>query len=144
LITGNLTFSETDILFFPYLCGYESQILGYLSPWCGVFTDDEFASYQYSQDLAYYYGVGPGSDGAASKVVLPFLDDLMSLFMERLGQQGQGLNGTTFTVLDLIMSFLNNQIAEMTAGMGILTTWRRCRSIRSQRIACTMWLISSR
>jgi hypothetical protein len=120
MITGNLTFAESDILFFPYLCAYESQILGTLSPWCGVFTDDELKSYEYSQDLSYFYGEGPGSTGPAQEVFLPFLDGLMSLFMEGPGQQGKGLNGSTFTVPDLIMSFLNDgQIAEMTAAMGI-------------------------
>ena len=120
MITGNLTFSESDILFFPYLCAYESQILGRLSPWCSVFTDNEVKSYQYSQDLSYFYGDGPGSSGPAQKVFLPFLDGLMSLFMEGPGQQGKGLNGSTFTVPDLIMSFLNDgQIAQMTAAMGI-------------------------
>lgn len=123
MIKGNLTFSESDILFFPYLCAYESQILGRLSPWCSVFTDDELRSYQYSQDLSYFYGDGPGSSGPAQKVFLPFLDGLMSLFMEGPGQQGKGLNGSTFTLPDLIMSFLNDgQIAQMTAAMGIFDT----------------------
>ncbi|KIM98232.1 hypothetical protein OIDMADRAFT_128149 [Oidiodendron maius Zn] len=123
MIKGNLTFSESDILFFPYLCAYESQILGRLSPWCSVFTNDELRSYQYSQDLSYFYGDGPGSSGPAQKVFLPFLDGLMSLFMEGPGQQGKGLNGSTFTLPDLIMSFLNDgQIAQMTAAMGIFDT----------------------
>jgi acid phosphatase len=120
MITGNLIFTESDILFFPYLCAYESQILGTLSPWCGVFTDDELKSYEYSQDLSYFYGEGPGSTGPAQKVFLPFLDGLMSLFIEGPGKQGKGTDGSTFTLPDLIMSFLNDgQIAEMTAAMGI-------------------------
>ena len=120
MVTGNLTFSETDILFLPYLCAYESQITGGLSPWCGVFTDDELKSYEYSQDLSYFYGDEPGSSGPAQKVFLPFLDRLMSLLMEGPGQQGKGLNCSTFTVPNLIMSFLNDgQISELTAAMGI-------------------------
>ena len=118
-MTGNLTFTESDILFFPYLCGYESQITGRLSPWCGVFNDAELLNYQYSQDLSYFYGVGPGSDGAATKVFLPYLDELMSLLMEGPGQQGTGPNGK-FTVPNLIMSFLNdNQLAQLTSILGI-------------------------
>lgn len=119
MVTGNLTFTENDLTFFPYLCGYESQITGRLSPWCGVFNDTELLNYQYSQDLAYYYGVGPGSSGAASKTFLPYLDELMSLLLEGPGQQGVGPNGN-YTVPDLIMSFLNdNQIAMMTSVMGL-------------------------
>jgi acid phosphatase len=51
MVSDTLVFSETDLTFFPYLCGYESQILGRLSPWCGVFNDTELLNYQYSQDL---------------------------------------------------------------------------------------------
>ncbi|RLL93052.1 hypothetical protein CFD26_101160 [Aspergillus turcosus] len=32
MVKGNLTLDETDLLYIPYLCGYESQILGRLSP----------------------------------------------------------------------------------------------------------------
>lgn len=79
LISGNLTFDETDILFFPYLCGYESQITGRLRPWCGVFTEDELRNYACSQDLSYYSSVGPGSDGPASRLFLPFLESLTTV-----------------------------------------------------------------
>lgn len=120
LVSGNLTFDETDILFFPYLCGYESQITGNLSPWCGVFTEDELRNYAYSQDLSYYYSVGPGSVGPASILFLPFLKSLTTLLSEGPGQVGTDANGNNFTVPNLIMAFLNdNQIAEMTAAMGI-------------------------
>lgn len=117
---GNLTFDETDILFFPYLCGYESQITGNLSPWCGVFTEDELRSYAYSQDLSYYYSVGPGADGPAPVLFLPFLESLTELLSKGPGQTGIDADGNTFTVPNLIMAFLNdNQIAEMVAAMGI-------------------------
>ncbi|OJJ47345.1 hypothetical protein ASPZODRAFT_16025 [Penicilliopsis zonata CBS 506.65] len=120
LVSGNLTFSETDVTFFPYLCAYESQILGRLSPWCDVFTQDELKNYAYSQDLAYFYEVGPGSVGPAKTLFLPFLNSLMELFTKGPGQVGTGPNGTQFNVPNLIMAFLNDdQIAEMTAAMGI-------------------------
>ncbi|KAJ5983413.1 phosphoglycerate mutase-like protein [Penicillium waksmanii] len=120
LVKGNLTFDETDILFFPYLCGYESQITGNLSPWCGVFTEDELRNYAYSQDLSYYYGVGPGADGPAPVLFLPFLESLTELLSKGPSQTGVDADGNPFTVPNLIMAFLNdNQIAEMTAAMGI-------------------------
>jgi hypothetical protein len=84
LISGNLTFDETDILFFPYLCGYESQITGRLSPWCGVLTEDE---------LRYYYSVGPCSDGPACKLFLPFLESLTTPLSKGPGQTGTGADG---------------------------------------------------
>ncbi|KAJ5089430.1 phosphoglycerate mutase-like protein, partial [Penicillium argentinense] len=120
LVSGNLTFDETDILFFPYLCGYESQITGNLSPWCGVFTEDELRNYAYSQDLSYYYSVGPGADGPAPVLFLPFLESLTELLIKGPGQTGIEAGGNDFTVPNLIMAFLNdNQIAEMTASMGV-------------------------
>ncbi|CAI7597179.1 unnamed protein product [Penicillium glandicola] len=119
-IRGNLTFDETEILFFPYMCAYESQIEGRLSPWCDVFTKDELRNYAYSQDLSYFYGVGPGSIGPAKVLFLPFLKSLLSLLGRGSGQIGIGANGTRFEIPRLIMAFTNdNQLAEMTAAMGI-------------------------
>jgi hypothetical protein len=120
MVSGNLTFDETDIMFFPYLCGYESQLTGNLSPWCSVFTQDELRNYAYSQDLSYYYSVGPGASGPAPKLFLPFLQSLTTLLSKGPGQIGIAADGGSFTVPKLIMAFLNdNQIAEMTAAMGM-------------------------
>lgn len=119
-IRGNLTFDETDILLFPYMCAYESQIEGRLSPWCGAFTENELRNYAYSQDLSYFYGVGPGSIGPSKVLFLPFLKSLLSLLKAGPGQVGVGANGTGFSIPNLIMAFTNdNQLAEMTAAMGI-------------------------
>jgi hypothetical protein len=119
-LSGNLTFDETEVLFFPYMCAYESQITGQLSPWCGVFTENELRKYAYSQDLSYFYSVGPGSIGPAKVLFLPFLESLISLLEKGPGQIGIGRDGANFEVPNLIMAFLNdNQIAEMTAAMGI-------------------------
>lgn len=102
------------------MCAYESQITGRLSDWCGVFTEDELRNYAYSQDLSYYYSVGPGSDGPARKLFLPFLESLLTLLSKGPGQTGTAADGTSFDIPSLIMAFLNdNQIAEMTAAMGI-------------------------
>ncbi|KAJ6073322.1 hypothetical protein N7467_011407 [Penicillium canescens] len=119
-LSGNLTFEETEVLFFPYMCAYESQITGQLSPWCGVFTENELRKYAYSQDLSYFYSAGPGSIGPAKVLFFPFLESLISLLEKGPGQIGIGRDGANFEVPNLIMAFLNdNQIAEMTAAMGI-------------------------
>ncbi|CAG8374152.1 unnamed protein product [Penicillium salamii] len=120
LIKGNLTFDESDVLFFPYLCAYESQITGRLSPWCDVFKKHELRNYAYSQDLSYFYGVGPGSIGPAKVLFLPFIKSLLSTLEAGPGKSGVGPDGTQFQIPSLIMAFLNdNQLAEMTAAMGI-------------------------
>ncbi|CAG8922113.1 unnamed protein product [Penicillium salamii] len=120
LIKGNLTFDESDVLFFPYICAYESQITGRLSPWCDVFKKHELRDYAYSQDLSYFYGVGPGSIGPAKMLFLPFIKSLLSTLEAGPGKSGVGPDGTQFQIPNLIMAFLNdNQLAEMTAAMGI-------------------------
>lgn len=102
------------------MCAYESQITGRLSDWCGVFNEDELRNYAYSQDLSYYYSVGPGSDGPARTLFLPFLESLLTLLSKGPGQTGTAADGSKFDIPSLIMAFLNdNQIAEMTAAMGI-------------------------
>ncbi|EED17079.1 histidine acid phosphatase, putative [Talaromyces stipitatus ATCC 10500] len=119
-LVDGIEFTQSDILSMPYLCGFESQITGRLSPWCGVFTDEELEFYEYSQDLHYYYGIGPGSTTPTNKLFLPFLDSLITLLKAGPDQQGKGVNGTKFDIPKLLMAFLNdNQIAELTAGMGI-------------------------
>ncbi|PYI13960.1 phosphoglycerate mutase-like protein [Aspergillus violaceofuscus CBS 115571] len=120
LVSGNLTFTETDLTFFPYLCAYESQITGRLSDWCNVFTQDELTKYAYSQDLSYWYGVGPGSSDPTRLLFLPFLESFLDLLAQGPGQNGTDVDGSPFTVPKLIMAFLNdNQIAELTAGMDL-------------------------
>ena len=58
LIRGNLKFDDDDVVQFPYLCGFETQITGKLSPWCNAFTLEELEQYEYASDLSYYYGSG--------------------------------------------------------------------------------------
>jgi acid phosphatase len=119
LLTGNLTFTDSDVSGFPYLCGFDSQITGQLSPWCGVFTDEELKAYEYRQDLRYYYGTGPGT-GLAKTMMLPFLNNLVQLLAEGPGVTGRYANGSTYTLPDLIMAFANDgQITELSAAVGV-------------------------
>ncbi|KAL2067899.1 hypothetical protein VTL71DRAFT_15997 [Oculimacula yallundae] len=119
LITGGLQFTDNEVFLFPYLCGFESQITGKLSPFCSIFTDAELKQYEYAQDLRYYYGVGPGVD-LASKMMLPYLNSLVGLLA-----QGPGINGTTatgesFQLPDILMAFFNDgQTTELGAATGV-------------------------
>lgn len=58
LIKGNLTLADADVGIFPYLCGFETQILGRESAFCSTFEEKEFKAYEYRQDLRYWYGTG--------------------------------------------------------------------------------------
>ena len=121
LIAGNLTLTDADVLQIPYLCGFESQITGRLSPWCGVFTDDELKSYEYYNDLRYYYGIGPGT-GLPSTMMMPFVNALVGGLLAHgpANLTGTFANGTAFALPKLIMAFMNDgQIAEIANAIGV-------------------------
>ncbi|KAF8859661.1 phosphoglycerate mutase-like protein, partial [Acephala macrosclerotiorum] len=122
LIDGNLTFTTTDVSIMPYLCGFESQITGTLSPWCSVFTDEELKQYEYAQDLRYYYGMGPGED-LPSKMMLPYLNSLVGLLSQGPGVNGTYANGTSYILPNIITAFMNDgQITELGAATGVWDT----------------------
>lgn len=119
LIDGDLNLTLSDVNLMPYLCGFESQITGRLSPFCDIFTDEEFKMYQYSNDLRYYYGIGPGTDLPAT-MMTPFLDSLIDLFVQGPEVEGVGLDGSSFQVPKLLMSFFNDgQLTELVTASGV-------------------------
>jgi acid phosphatase len=119
LIEGNLTILTTDVDQMPYLCGFETHILGRLSPWCDVFTDEELKQYEYEQDLRYYYGLGPGTD-VPKKMMMPFLNSLVGLLAQGPNITGTHTDGSIFNVPNLIMSFLNDgQLTELVTASGV-------------------------
>lgn len=120
LIQGNLTLTTSDISQMPYLCGFESQITGRLSPWCGVFTDEELRSYEYANDLRYYYGVGPGTV-LEKTMMTPFLDALVGLFVQGPGLKGRRPDGGEFAVPRIMMAFLNDgQLNQLVSASGVM------------------------
>ena len=131
LIDGNLTLSDDDVTRIPYLCGFESQITGVLSPWCGVFTDAELRDYAYLNDLRYYYGVGPGS-GLPATMMTPFLDSLVGLLQRGPNVTGRANDdGSSFRVPRLLMAFLNDgQLNELVAASGVLDKQKPLSSTR--------------
>lgn len=119
LIEGNFTFEDNDISQIPYLCGFESQITGRLSPWCGVFTDEELQQYEYANSLRYYYGVGPGTE-LEQTMMLPYLNALIGLLEQGPGINGTAADGASFTLPGLLATFLNDgQLNELVASSGV-------------------------
>lgn len=103
----------------PYLCGFESQITGRLSPWCNVFTDHELRQYSYAQDLRYYYGLGPGTD-LEQTMMTPYLNSLVGLLADGPGQNGTAADGGSFKVPDLLVTFINDgQLVELITATGL-------------------------
>ncbi|KAG5916820.1 hypothetical protein E4U42_007505 [Claviceps africana] len=119
-ISGTLELDDAQWADFPYLCGFESQITGFLSPFCNTLTDTELAQYEYLQDLRYYYGLGPAAH-VSSKMMVPFLRATMDLFRHGPGIRGRNLvDGTHFRVPDLLTSFLNDgQLNQLVVASGI-------------------------
>lgn len=99
--------------------GFESQITGQLSPWCGVFTDDELQQYEYANDIRYYYGLGPGTD-LEKKMMTPYLNAMVGLLEQGPGTTGTAADGRNFTLPGLLTTFLNDgQLAELVTASGV-------------------------
>ncbi|KAI9658978.1 MAG: PHOsphatase [Bathelium mastoideum] len=119
LIGGNLSFDATDVSLFPYLCGFETQITGTTSSWCGVFTHEELREYEYAQDLRYYYGSGPGSGGNGT-FMLPFLAAVVQRFQDGPSKAYVQADGTVWKPSPLIATFTNDgQINQLVSEIGV-------------------------
>lgn len=71
--------SANDIIGMQQLCGYESAINGKVSPFCPVFTDDEWMSYEYAWDMKYSFMVGHGNP-LSPYLGFPWLNVTSTLF----------------------------------------------------------------
>ncbi|PSR83363.1 histidine acid phosphatase [Coniella lustricola] len=119
LIKGNFTFETNDISQMPYICGFQSQMFGTLSPWCNVFTDYELQQYEYAQDIRYYYGLGPGTV-LEQTMMMPYLNSLVGLLNQGPGINGTAANGSTFAVPNLLVTFINDgQLVELITASGV-------------------------
>ncbi|KAH8431548.1 histidine phosphatase family protein [Aspergillus melleus] len=59
------SFSDEEIFSMQEMCGYETIARG-SSPWCGVFTKEEWESFEYARDIIHYYRAGPGNPYAGA------------------------------------------------------------------------------
>ncbi|EKG22508.1 Histidine phosphatase superfamily clade-2 [Macrophomina phaseolina MS6] len=119
LLRGNLTFSAADVGIFAYLCGFETQITGARSPWCGTLTPHEFLQYEYAQDLRYWYGNGAGN-GVAKATMLPFLQGLVQRFRAGPGATYVDGDGAAWAPPPLVAAFTNDgQVSQLAAAVGV-------------------------
>lgn len=56
----NITFSNAEIYIMQEICGFEILSKGH-SPWCDVFTHEEWRQFEYARDLLHYYRCGAGN-----------------------------------------------------------------------------------
>lgn len=62
---GGLSFTPLEIYTMMDLCGSEVLATGQ-SPWCRVFTNEEWSDFEYGRDLLHFYRAGPGNDFAGA------------------------------------------------------------------------------
>ncbi|KAJ6617660.1 histidine phosphatase superfamily [Mycena sp. CBHHK59/15] len=74
-ITG-LLLSSSILVAIQQLCAYETVSLGY-SPFCDLFTEEEWLGYSYLNDLLFWYGYGPGNP-ATSAQGIGYVQELLS------------------------------------------------------------------
>nr|ABU53001.1 histidine acid phosphatase [Kodamaea ohmeri] len=75
-----LNISSTEVSHLFDWCAYELNVRG-ASPFCDIFTNEEFIRASYAQDLLYYYSNGPGNNDSAL-VGSPILEASLKLLKD--------------------------------------------------------------
>lgn len=62
---GGLELNPLEIYGMMEMCGFEILVRG-SSPWCDVFSHEEWLDFEYGRDLLHFYRAGPGNDFAGA------------------------------------------------------------------------------
>lgn len=62
---GGLSFTPLEVYSMMEMCGFEVLARG-SSPWCEVFSHEEWLDFEYGRDLLHFYRAGPGNDYAGA------------------------------------------------------------------------------
>lgn len=62
---AGITFTPDEVYSMMEMCGFEILARGH-SPWCDVFTQQEWLEFEYARDLLHYYRAGPGNPFAGA------------------------------------------------------------------------------
>lgn len=87
-IVGNANWTVTDTYNAQTLCPYETVGLGY-SPFCSLFTFEEWLGFEYSLDLSYYGGNGFASPTGRA-VGVGYVEELVARLQRHLPEPGAG------------------------------------------------------
>ncbi|RLV91852.1 Constitutive acid phosphatase [Spathaspora sp. JA1] len=100
----NLNITSDDVAQLFQICAYEMNSRGY-SPFCDLFSEDEFVTYGYHQDVVFYYESGPG--GVHSKLAGSIqLNATLNILKENNPQNKVWLTFTHDTDIELFSSAL--------------------------------------
>jgi acid phosphatase len=105
----NFNFTASDVVGMQQLCGYETVIRG-SSPFCDLdlFSQDEWLSFEYMNDIMYFYNTGYGSEQLAGTLGLPWLNASAELLLSDEADQ------------DLYVSFTHRELPPTVAvAMGL-------------------------
>ncbi|GLA73827.1 acid phosphatase pho5 [Aspergillus tubingensis] len=58
-------FANWEVFSMQEMCGFETTVRG-SSPWCDVFTREDWRNFEYGRDLVHYYRGGPGNSYAGA------------------------------------------------------------------------------
>ncbi|ODV78863.1 phosphoglycerate mutase-like protein [Suhomyces tanzawaensis NRRL Y-17324] len=85
-------------------CAFEINVKGH-SPFCNLFTNEEYIRESYRNDLENYYSIGPGNDFA--KVVgSPMLESVLKILKDEHAENKIWLSFTHDTDLELLLTSL--------------------------------------
>ncbi|KAI0305486.1 phosphoglycerate mutase-like protein [Multifurca ochricompacta] len=87
----NLT--ATDIVAMQQSCAYESVALGF-SRFCDLFTESEWESFEYLNDLGFWYGNGPGNPAVAAQGIGYVSEFISRLTRTRITNFDTSVNAT--------------------------------------------------
>lgn len=55
-----IRFTDGEVYSMQELCGFETLVRG-SSPWCDVFSHEDWLNFEYARDVLHYYRAGPGN-----------------------------------------------------------------------------------
>ena len=100
----DIAFTDQEIYSMQEMCGFETLARGN-SPWCEVFTHEDWRNFEYARDLLLYYRAGPGNKfgapmgwlwlNATAKVLQQGPDAgkiFLSLYVPSCLESSQGMN----------------------------------------------------
>ncbi|GMF77017.1 unnamed protein product [Aspergillus oryzae] len=109
-LSGNLTLTDDQVSLFPYLCGFETQITGQVSPW--------YVSHGKGRNTIDRYMAGPGV-GKNMTVMLPVLQGVVNLLKEGPSATAEKGNDT-LQLPPLVVAFTHdNQLNELASLLGV-------------------------
>ncbi|RDX54432.1 phosphoglycerate mutase-like protein [Lentinus brumalis] len=113
-----LRLNATDIGVMQDLCGFQAEVSGD-TRFCDIFKESEWLDYEYTQDLNYYYGSGPGNPFSAT-TGYPWVKAVTELLVTGPKQTP---SGSHFVPPPLIMSFTHdNNLPPVVSALGLWNT----------------------